>query len=61
MTTEAEKRAHKKYDAQFDIIRFRVPKGQRDVIQKYAEERGESVNQMINRLLEKEMNKAAKE
>lgn len=48
------KKAQKKYDAQFDVIRFRVPEGQREVIQKYTEEHGESVNQMINRLIEKE-------
>ena len=56
MLSEAAKKAQKRYDSQFDIIRFRVPKGQRDIIQKYAEEHGESTNQMINRLINDEMN-----
>ena len=56
MVTEAEKKAQKKYDSQFDVIRFRVPKGKREVIQKFAERHGESVNQMINRLIDEEMN-----
>jgi predicted HicB family RNase H-like nuclease len=55
VVSEAGKRAQKKYDSQFDIIRFRVPKGQREVIQRFAEEHGESVNQLLNRLLHEEM------
>jgi len=57
MVTEAEKKAQKKYDSQFDVIRFRVPKGQREKIQEYAKEHGESVNQMLNRLINEEMGK----
>lgn len=41
-----------KYNAKaYDDIRVRVPKGQKDEIQKFAEEHGESLNGFINRLI----------
>lgn len=41
----------------YDRINLTVPKGQKDVIKAYAEARGESVNGMINRLIDAEMSK----
>lgn len=61
METEAQKKAHKKYEAEkIESIRFRVPKGKREKIQQCAEENGESVNSMLNRLVDKEIAKHAK-
>ena len=41
-----------------DSILVRVPKGMKDKITKKAKENGESVNEMINRLIEKELRKS---
>ena len=41
-----------RYNAKaYDDIRLRVPKGQKEKIQAYAESRGETVNGFINRLI----------
>ena len=41
-----------RYNAKaYDDIRVRVPKGQKERIQAYAESRGETVNGFINRLI----------
>ena len=41
-----------RYNAKaYDDIRLRVPKGQKEKIQMYAESRGETVNGFINRLI----------
>lgn len=48
-----------KYNAKaYDDIRLRVPKGQKERIQAYAEQNGESLNGFLNRLIEQELNKA---
>ena len=45
-----------RYNAKtYDDIRLRVPKGMKEKIQAYAQERGESVNALIWRLLQDAM------
>lgn len=54
--SEAQKKAVKKYNEKsYDEIKVRVKKGSKDIIQKYAESQNETVNGMINRLLENEI------
>ena len=48
--SEARRRANDKWRDKFDEMRFRVPKGQKEVISNYAAANGESVNAFINRL-----------
>lgn len=57
-TSEAQKRASKNYeDNTVESIRFRVPKGKRKLIQECAEKNKESVNGMLNRLVDQEIEK----
>lgn len=45
-----------RYNAKaYDDIRVRVPKGQKERIQAYAESRGETLNGFINRLIAEAM------
>lgn len=54
--SEAQKKAVKKYNEKsYDEIKIRVKKGSKDIIQKYAESKNETVNGMINRLLQIEI------
>ena len=54
--SEAQKKAVKKYNEKaYDEIKLRVKKGNKDIIQKHAESNNETVNGMINRLLESEI------
>lgn len=54
--SEAHKKAVKKYNEKaYDEIKVRVKKGNKEIIQSYADSNGETVNKMINRLLEKEI------
>lgn len=54
--SEAQKKAVKKYNEKtYDEIKVRVKKGAKDIIQKHAELKKETVNGMINRLLENEI------
>lgn len=56
MATEAQRRANDKYlKEKVDDIRFRVPKGQREVIHNHATSQGESVNAFINRAVKETM------
>ena len=58
METPAQKRAHAKYEAEkVDQIKFRVPKGKRALIQECANKNNESVNAMLNRLVDEEITK----
>lgn len=51
--------AKDKYNAKaYDDIRLRVPKGQKEVIQAYAEQQGESLNGFINRIIAEAVGKA---
>ena len=54
--SEAQKKAVKKYNNKsYDEIKLRVKKGNKDIIQEHAESRNETVNGMLNRLLENEI------
>lgn len=54
--SEAQKKAVKKYNEKsYDEIKLRVKKGNKEIIQKHAESKNETVNGMINRLLESEI------
>lgn len=54
--SESQKKAVKKYNEKsYDEIKLRVKKGNKDIIKNYAEANNETVNGMINRLLEKEI------
>lgn len=53
--TEAEKKAVAKYHAKLDEIKIRVPKGEREKYKKHAEAKGISLNALIIKLLEKDM------
>ncbi len=56
MVSKAKKKADRKWEAEkTDAVRFRVPKGMRDKIKKCAELNGETVNDMLLRLVEAEM------
>lgn len=47
-----------KYNAKaYDDIRLRVPKGQKEEIQAFAEANGESLNGFINRIIAEAMDK----
>lgn len=54
--TDAQLRATKKYlKEKLDDVRFRVPKGQREIIQQHAAKQGESVNAFICRAVRETM------
>lgn len=54
--TEARRKAHDKYQAEkVDVIYVRVPRGKKEVIQKHANTKGVSVNNLINCLIDKEL------
>lgn len=54
--SEARHRANEKWNAKaYDEIKVRVPKGDKDRIQAYVQERGETVNGFINRLIAEAM------
>lgn len=58
MTTEAQKKASRKWENEkAESIRLRVPKGKKKTIQELAEKNGESINGLINRLIDNEINK----
>ena len=50
--SKAQQKAVNKYmKANYDEIKVRVPKGQKEAIQEYAASQGESVNAFINRII----------
>lgn len=54
--SEAQKKAVKKYNEKsYDELKVRVKKGSKDIIQRHANSNNETVNRMINRLLENEI------
>lgn len=56
--SEARKRANKKWITEkTENITFRVPKGKKALIQKYAADHGESTNAFINRAVDETMKK----
>lgn len=55
-TPESVTKAIKKYEKEkIDRLMIRVPKGKREKIQEFATSRGESVNGLVNRLLDEAM------
>ena len=57
-TSEAQLRAIKKHlKEKLDDVRFRVPKGQREIIQQHAAKQGESVNAFITRAVKEAMDR----
>ena len=48
----------KAYMSKFDRIEIKVPKGKRELPKGYAEKHGESVNELINRLIDAELCRA---
>ena len=51
-----KKKAVKKYNEKnYDEVKVRVKKGSKDIIQRHANSNNETVNGMINRLLENEI------
>lgn len=53
--SEARRKANDKWRDKFDEVRFRVPKGEKDVLQNHADKCGESVNAFLNRAVEETM------
>lgn len=59
--SEAQKRASKKWeDENIESVRFRVAKGKKELIQECAIKNNESVNSMLNRLVDTEIKKVLK-
>jgi len=54
--SKAQQKAVSKYmKNNYDEIKIRIPKGQKEIVQAYAQENGESVNALIWRLLQEAM------
>ena len=59
-TTKAQQRAINKYMKEnYDEIKVRTEKGQKDRIKAHAESRGESVNAFINRAISETLEREA--
>ena len=59
---EAKRKANKKYITEkLDDVRFRVPKGEREILKKHAEKMGESVNTFVYRAVKETMERDNKE
>lgn len=55
-TTKAQQRAVAKYmKANYDEMKIRLPKGQKQAVESYARAKGESINGLVNGLLRVEM------
>ena len=55
-TTKAQQRAVNKYvKNNYDDVKFRVPKGDKEIIQSHAARQGESVNAFLNRAVKETM------
>ena len=57
-TYEYNKKYVKTYMAKFERIGIKVLKGKRELLKSYAERRSESVNELINRLIDAELGRA---
>lgn len=54
--SDSRLKANKKYiNTKLDEIKFRVPKGEREIIQAHAAARGESTNAFIFRAIQEQM------
>lgn len=54
-TSDAQKKAVKKYQEQLDDIKIRVPKGHREVYKDFAATQGKSLNALFVELLDAAM------
>lgn len=55
-TSEAMKKAVKRYqEEKTDLLRVRVPKGKKQVIQSHATDRGESLTHFVTRAIDETM------
>ena len=59
--TEAQLRASKKYHQKFDDLRIRVPAGEKEIIEKHAASKGESVNSFVRRAVAETMEREKKQ
>lgn len=59
--SEAQRRAINKWDAKHEVLRFRVPLGQREVIRQHAANRGESINAFLVRAVKEAIERDLKE
>lgn len=57
---EYNKKYAEAHRAKLERIEITVPKGRRAIIKEYAEQRGESVNEFINRLINDEIENGGK-
>jgi len=58
MVSPAQKKASQKWEAEkTDRIVLRLPKGKKLMLENLAEEKSESVNALINRLIDEELSK----
>lgn len=61
-TNESQLKASKKYiTGKLDEVRFRVPKGECEILKKHAEKMGESVNAFVYRAIKETMDRDNKE
>ncbi len=57
-TSDSRLKINRKWEVNnTDSIRFRVPKGDREIIRKCAEKNGESINSMLYRLTKQEVDR----
>jgi len=60
-TTKAQQKAVNKYiKNNYDEVKFRVPKGQKETIQRHAAENGESTNAFLTRAVRETMERDKK-
>ncbi len=53
--SEAQKRAISKYQDKLDTLRFRVPRGDGEIIKEHAASQGESLNHFVIRAIKETM------
>ena len=53
--TDAQRRAREKWLEKVEEVKFRVPKGKKETIQKHVAQTGESVNVFLNRAVDEAM------
>lgn len=55
VTSEAQRKASKKYHEKFDELKVRVPSGEGNIFRMHAAERGETINQFLYRAAKEAM------
>jgi len=60
MATDAQKKAVKKYDEKFDMVRFRVPAGELAEYKTHAEKQGKSLAEFMRRAAKETIERDAK-